>query len=257
MVINAGHNNLFNKSLKSAYLPLFVYILFFPSMAVVAEEQSKEKEKEKYSGNVELGYVNTTGNTETQTINAKAKVEANYSKWRQTLKLEALNNSDEDTTTAERYFASLKTDYRFSQRDYAFGLINYDNDRFSGYNYRTSISLGYGRRVIDDSTLWLDLEGGPGARFSELDSGENQDEFIVRLAGDLGWKIGETSQFEQELSSDIGEDATITRSVTSLSAQIVGSLAMKLAYTLRHTSEVPADIEKTDTETSVTLVYKF
>ena len=232
-------------------------MLFCLSIVAQAEEQPEEKPKDKYKGNVELGYVNTTGNTETQTINAKAKVEANYAKWRQTVKLGALNNSDGDTTTAEKYYASLKTDYRFSQRNYAFGLIDYDNDRFSGFNYRTSISLGYGRRVIDETALWLDLEGGPGARFSELDSGESQDEFMFRLAGNLGWKISETSLSEQELSSDIGEDTTITRSVTALSAQIIGSLAMKLAYTLRHTSEVPADIKKTDTETSVTLVYKF
>jgi putative salt-induced outer membrane protein YdiY len=32
---------------------------------------------------------------------------------------------------------------------------------------------------------------------------------------------------------------------------------MKLSYTVRHTSEVPDDVDKTDTETAVTLVYGF
>jgi putative salt-induced outer membrane protein len=219
---------------------------------------AQEEPVDKYKGNAELGYVKTTGNTETQTLNFKSKVEANYNKWRQTLKLEALNSRDGDVTTAEKYLGSLKTDYRFTKRDYAFGLLAYENDRFSGYKYQANISVGYGRQVIDRKNLWLNLEGGPGARFSELDeTGESQDEFILFLAGDFGWQISETSLFEQELSTEIGEDSTITRSTTSLSAQIVGSLAMKLSYKVKHTSDVPPDIEKTDTETSVTLVYKF
>jgi putative salt-induced outer membrane protein len=206
---------------------------------------------------VELGYVNTSGNTETQTLNTKAKVEASYGQWRQTLKLEALNSSDKKVTTAERYLAFLKSDYRFSKRDYAFGLINYDNDRFSGYDYRTSLTVGYGRRVIDGELLWLEFEGGPGVRYSKVSEGETEDEAVLRLAGDLGWQISKSSLFEQELSTEIGEDATISRSVSALSTQIIGSLAMKLSYTYRYVSKVPEGVQKKDAETSVNLVYKF
>jgi putative salt-induced outer membrane protein len=221
------------------------------------EQPAKPAELDPYKGNVELGYVNTTGNTETQTLNAKAKVEALYNKWRQTLQLEALNSSDKKVTTAERYLALLKSDYRFSERDYAFGLLNYENDRFSGYDYRVSLTVGYGRRVIDSELLWLEFEGGPGVRYSKLNDGDTQDEGVLRLAGKLGWQISESSLFEQDLSTEIGEDVTISRSVSALSMQIIGSLAMKLSYTYRHTSEVPEGVKKNDTETSVTLVYKF
>ncbi|MGD8559906.1 MAG: DUF481 domain-containing protein, partial [Gammaproteobacteria bacterium] len=54
-----------------------------------------------------------------------------------------------------------------------------------------------------------------------------------------------------------GDDETVTKSVTALTANINSSLAMKLSYTIKHTSEVPPDIEKTDTETVVTIVYKY
>jgi len=57
---------------------------------------------------------------------------------------------------------------------------------------------------------------------------------------------------------DVGEDTTVTKSVTALTAQINGSLATKITYTIKNTSDVPTDdIEKTDTETAVTLVYSF
>lgn len=220
-------------------------------------DAAQEAEVDPYTGNVELGYVKTSGNTQAQTLNAKAKVEAKYAQWRQTFKLEALNTADREVTTAERYLAFLKTDYEFSKKDYAFGLLNYENDRFSGYDYHMSIVLGYGRRLLNTPTLLLELEGGPGYRYSELNDGSKQDEAVLRLAGDFKWQLSKSATFEEELSTEIGEDATISRSVTSLSSQIVGSLAMKLAYSYRYTSEVPVGVEKRDTATSVTLVYKF
>jgi putative salt-induced outer membrane protein len=250
------------------YVAIFAMTIFVMTMVspkAFAEEASAETAKaektDSYKGNMELGYVNTSGNTETQSLNAKAKVEASYDKWRQTLQLEALNSSDGDVTTSERYTAFMKSDYRFSKRDYAFGLLNYENDRFSGYDYRTSIALGYGRRVIDTKPLWLELEGGPGYRFSKLsDSGDqdaNQDEAVLRLAGNFGWQFSESALFEQDLSTEIGEDATISKSVSALSLQVIGSLAMKLSYTYRYVTEVPVGVQKKDTNTSVTLVYKF
>ena len=80
---------------------------------------------------------------------------------------------------------------------------------------------------------------------------------MLRLAGSLSWNISKTSHFTQDLSAEIGEDTTVSKSVTALKTQIDGSLAMKISYTIKHTSEVPADIEKTDSETAVTLVYGF
>jgi putative salt-induced outer membrane protein len=257
---NSVHHSIQNGFLVGSFVNIVILAAVMTSDVNAQEksaEPAKTQEPDPYKGNVELGYVNTSGNTKTQTLNAKAKVEASYDKWRQTLQLEALNSSDNDVTTAERYTAALKSDYRFSKRDYAFGLLNYENDRFSGYDYRTSISVGYGRRVIDTKPLWLELEGGPGYRFSKLSDDGDQDEAILRLAGSLGWQISESALFEQTLSSEIGEDATISKSVSALSMQIIGSLAMKLSYTYRYVTDVPEGVQKKDTETSATLVYKF
>ena len=52
-------------------------------------------------------------------------------------------------------------------------------------------------------------------------------------------------------------DKTITRSTTSLKAQIVGQLAMKASFAVKYTDSVPADTKKTETETALTLVYSF
>jgi len=231
-------------------------ILLSALTSVSVAEESKENEGH-WKGNVELGIVNTTGNTETEVINIKSKTSLNLEKWLHSMSFNALTSSDQGTTTAEKYLLQGQTDYKFNKHDYFLASITYENDRFSGYDYRISEVLGYGRRVIDEPKLTLSLEVGPGARQSKLETGGSDDEFIVRGSAKLNWELSETSTFTQDVKSEVGEGATITTSVTALTAQVNGSLATKITYTIKNTSDVPVGVAKTDTETAVTLVYSF
>jgi putative salt-induced outer membrane protein len=211
-----------------------------------------------WKGDAELGVLNTNGNTKTQNITFKTKIVNDRDRWRHTVKGEALNSSEQGSTTAERYFISGKSDFKLTDRSYTFGLLTYENDRFSGYDQRTTETLGYGRNVIKRDTLTLDLEAGLGARQSKLSAtGENQNEGLIHLAASLGWELSDTSTFSEDLSSDIGKKSTVTKSVTALKTQIAGNLASKLSFTAKHSSQVPAGVTKLDTETAITLVYGF
>ena len=219
--------------------------------------QAIEVLNSEWKGTGELGYVATSGNTETQSLKAKLGLTHERPEWRHTLGLEALNSSEAENTTAERYAGNWQSDYKFTQRDYVFGRLSYETDKFSGYEYRTSEILGYGRRVLEQPDMTLDLEAGAGARQSRLETGGIENEPILRLAGKYAWKISPNAKFTQDVASDIGSDSTITRAVTALQADIIGNLAMKLSYTVEHTSQVPVGVKKTDTETAASLVYSF
>ena len=210
-----------------------------------------------WTAEIGLGYVRTSGNTNTESVKGNAKAVNEIEKWRHTVNVEALKSSDNDVTTAERYFLSGKSDYKYSKYNYWYGSISYDDDHFSGYDYRITESLGYGRRLIHEPMLSLDAEIGPGARQSKTDAGDSEDEFLVRLAGNLNWKITDTSNFTEELSTEIGEDDTVSKSVTGLTAKINTSLAMKLTYTVKHSSDAPVGTKNTDSEFVVTLVYNY
>lgn len=210
-----------------------------------------------WKGEAELGLFYTSGNTETDTINAKAKVAREQDKWRHTGDLAALKTSDQTGTTAQRVFIKGQSDYKFSAREYLFGLVTYENDQFSGYDYRFSEAIGYGRRVLERPTMTLDLEAGPGARQSKLDDGSRDTELMVRGAAKYGWAITETSNFTEDFSVDAGEDLTMTKSVTALTSKINTSLAMRVSYTLQHASDVPPGADNTDTEMAITLVYSY
>jgi len=224
------------------------------SGVAVAQESGTKWKKE-----AELGYVATSGNTETQTLSAKAKAEAELTKWRHKAGIEMLQSEDDNSTIAEKYNVYGQTNYKFAETQYAWGTLGYEDDRFSGFKYQVTAAAGYGIRVINKEAMTLDFEAGPGVRIIELDAAnsDSDSEGVFRIAGNFQWDVSETAHFSQELTSEIGEDITISKSVTALQSQVNGSLAMKLTYTLKNTSDVPVGIKETDTETAVTLVYSF
>lgn len=211
-----------------------------------------------WKGDAELGVLNTSGNTKTSSISAKGHAVNDRDHWRHTLNAEALNSSESGATTAERYSASDKSDYKIGGANYVFVQLTYLSDRFSGYDYRSAETVGYGRSVIKRPTLNLDLDAGIGARQSQVSTtGENQYEGLLHAGGNLAWQISPTATFTQTLVSDMGKQTTVSKSVTSLKNQVAGNLAAKISFSAQYTTKVPAGITPLDTETAVTLVYSF
>ena len=250
----------------------YCYALTLTSLLVTAGNavaEEKAEEKSPWTSSVEFGFIRTTGNTETETTAFKADVVYEVDKWRHTghaegygqkSEQELADGTTESVVSAERYELLGKSDYKFTERDYAFGLVKLKKDRFSGFEYENTVSVGYGRKAILKDNMELDLEIGPGARFYKPDNAESQDEALLVLAAKYWWAITDNSKFLQDFNFDIGEVYTDSKSVTGIQANINKTLALKFTYTIRHKSEVPVAvpaIEKTDTEAAMTLVYTF
>lgn len=238
-------------------------VLTLASSLLVTTNVLAEKEKSPWTSSVELGVINTTGNTKTQTAAAKADVTYEVEKWRHNGHVEGYGSSSEDAdtgesvTSAERYLLAGKSDYKFNEYDYVFGLVKLQKDLFSGFEYEHVVALGYGRKLIKQADMELDVEIGPGVRFYKVDNGISDEEALIRLAGKYWWAITDHSKFTQDLIVEAGEDLTSTTSVTGLQANINSALAMRLTFTAKNKSDVPVGTKETDTETALTLVYNF
>lgn len=215
-----------------------------------------EEENDFWSGTVELGAVMTTGNTDEENLKFRTNAVRESELWRHTFHVDGLRSSQDDEVTAHRLYSSYQIDRKLNG-DSVFGRFSYDDDRFSGFEYRANLTGGYSRELFTNETISITGDVGLGVRHSEFDDGASENELIARLAGAMRWQISETALFEQRLGTEIGQDSTVTRSETSLRSDIIGSLAMKLSFIVRHQSEAPLNTEETDTETSVTIAYKF
>jgi len=224
----------------------------------VAAEADPVGEKSHWDGEAGLGYVGTTGNTRTDTFNARVDMTHEKDKWRNNLAANTFYSKNSDLKTAEKYFISGQSNYSYSQHMSLFGRASYEDDRFSGYEYQTTATVGLGHRFLDARpSMTLDLEAGGGIKGYQEEGRNSETEGILRLAGKYVWDFREKSKFSQELSSDIGEQFTVNKSITSLTAQLRGNFAINLGYTVKYTSRVPEGKKKTDTETTINLVYVF
>lgn len=211
-----------------------------------------------WKSSVEVGVILTSGNTSTQSTNLKAGVEHESDKLRNEAKFEALNVKGDTGRLSERYVASGKSSYKYNALSYSYITAGGEHDPFSGYAYQVSGTLGYGHRFINSEKTTLDFEGGPGYRQTRVRGAEDAvGEGVLRLSGVFTHKLSKSAEFSEALESNIGEELTISKSVTAITAQVAGDLSMKTSLTVRHNSDVPAGVKNTDTETAVTLLYTF
>lgn len=223
---------------------------------------------EGWSGNVAAGYTAVSGNSDSTTANFKGEVFYDQERWHHSALATALGSSQDNETSAEAYKALLKTKYDVTEVIYAFGLAEYNKDRFSAYDHQIFEVAGLGWRVFRSENQELNLELGVGATQSklrqpdppepQLASGERDvNEFVGRVGGDYHWHISETATFSETVATTIGSDNTYVESLTELKAGIVGNVSLVLGYLVKHNTDVPAGVDKTDTQTSISLEYKF
>lgn len=235
-----------------------------------------EKMDSPWKSSAEVGYVNTSGNTNTETLRAAYELSYEIEKWAHKIHADALSSKTEttdDTVTpavtsmersAAKWLVSGQSDYKFTEYNYFYGLLSYEDDRFSGFEYQAKLGVGYGRRVIHTDKHDLRLEVGPGYRSYRLEqpappapAEERRDEMLLRMNAGYIWKISETSKFTQELTYEAGENQDEWKSVTGLTARINATLAMKLTHAVKKLDAVPPGTEHYDRETAVTLVFTF
>lgn len=210
-----------------------------------------------WSGSAELGGVATTGNSSTSSLDGKFRLGYASGPWTTELHLGVLHASAAGTTTANRLFGDLGTRHTLGPDAYVSGNLRGTHDSFSGYRYQTSAALGLGRQLIHTRSTDLRAEIGPGYRQAQVDGGPTERDAIVRLHGVFSYRFTSKAHFDQTLTTIAGTDDTELESVTALTTAITGALALKLSYTLLHNTIVPPGSKKTDTFTSVNLVYAF
>jgi len=238
-------------NLRSVYA---IGLLVIATPLFAAEEEEKES---PWSGSVKLGYLATSGNTETSSLNSGFQITYKRNLWMHEATAAAIESSTDEETTAEAYDFGWNSTRSVSEHDFLFGRLDWRKDRFSTFNTQFSQSVGYGRRLIDKEAHSLNGELGVGARQSDLVDGTDTSDTIVTGRLTYAWQISETASFSQVFFVESGSSNTFSESETKLSASLVGSLALVASYTIRHNSDVLPDTENKDTFTALSLKYGF
>ena len=150
---------------------------------------------------------------------------------------------------------------------FAYGLAQYESDRFQGFTSRYSLSGGVGYDVLATPTAQLSVKAGPAWRMTDYRDGRNESSLGGLVALDFDWQLARQLKLTQDanLVADTGGSASVvldskTTSMlltTGLEVGISTGLTTRLSYTLDYNSNPPPGAVATDTLTRFTLVYGF
>jgi putative salt-induced outer membrane protein len=216
------------------------------------------EKKSEWKGEGALGYTAASGNTESDSLNAKLGLSKERARWKHSVSVESLKATTDSVTSADRFVFREKTEYRYGEKAYVFGKLRYEDDEFSGFDYQSSIAFGVGSRFIDTEIHLLDASVGIGYRKTKDTLTQLiEEQGIVTADAKYVYKISASASFSEQLSVESGSDNTYSESETVLKTKINGNLASQISYLVKHNSDVPVATENTDKILTVSLVYSF
>ena len=248
------------ESLETSYLSAHEIKLAEAEATNAAEAEAKLANAgffDNWSGQGELGAFRSSGNTSNTGITAGAKLTKEGKKWRYNFRAVADFQRTNGVTTKEQYLAAIEPNYKINDRLYAYGLGQYERDRFQGFSARYSASAGLGYQVIDSDKTKLSVKAGPAYRQTNFIGGGSQST-LAGLAGlDFAWQISPNLKLTEAATAYIESANTTLVSETALEAKLSNALSARVSYLVEYDSNPPAPSVGTDTLTRVTLVYGF
>jgi putative salt-induced outer membrane protein YdiY len=213
------------------------------------------------TGSLGAGLSVTTGNSDTSAFNLDFGLvydPKTHSLFRaDALYLRSAANGD---TTSDKATASLRYEYKVSDRFFAFGQLGYLHDRFKDLTYLLTPMVGGGYVIVKEKAFELAADASIGGAF-EKDSGLSAASSGAFAVGEsFAWKISPSATFTQKLSGLWKTNNTSNAFYhfeVGLAASLVKSFDLKVAYLIDYKNIVPPTLKKTDTALIAAIIYKF
>jgi putative salt-induced outer membrane protein len=212
---------------------------------------------ENWSGKGELGGFRSTGNSNDTGVTGALALTRNGIDWRHKLRGRADYRRSDGETTREQFLVAYEPNYKLNERLFAYGLAQYERDRFQGFSGRYSASGGLGYDIITGDSINLTVQGGPAWRRTEFIGTPAENNIAALAALEFDWNIAENLKLIESASAYLQSGNSSFNSTTGLQASIANDLSLRLSYTMEHDTDPGAGSVKTDTLSRVTLIYDF
>lgn len=240
-----------------------------------ARVAAKEKEArirsaglfDNWSGSGEFGASLSSGNSDNAGVTVGLELKREGIDWSHRLRGTIDYQRSDGKTTRERYFVSYEPRIQIGKGLFAYGLGQYESDKFQSVSGRLAVSGGLGYKIVDSSDVSLSAKLGPAYRRTDYVDGVSESSIAVLAGMDFDWAISDRLKLTQDtnmVAEAGGEAAVIIDSanttvtlVTGLEARLSNRFSTRLSFTLDYDSNPPANTETTDTLSRVTLIYGF
>ncbi len=219
----------------------------------------------------ELGFASAHGNSTTESINGSLKAKYTDGDWIHSGQFTALRSSAQYSTTnddgsvsryrettANRYTGSLGSALQLGEHRQLSASGRYERDDFATYDRLAVVSIAYGTRLIDRQKFYLDAQIGPGIRRAHNEEEDREETGgIARGQLDMKYSITSNTDLTNTLQVEAGSYNTYVQNDFGLQVSMNQHFALKAAWQLRHNTQVSDDDKKTDSLTTLNLVYNY
>jgi putative salt-induced outer membrane protein len=155
-----------------------------------------------------------------------------------------------------------QTRFDFIADTFWYGGVRYEQDRSSGFDHQGLVTTGLGRRFIDNDTTKLIGQAGVGYRFfREVDQlampdGANGSNIAGVTSLEFSHALTATTSLFDKFSGEFTSSNSFLQNEIGVAVKMTDRMALALAYAVRHNTDPPGGFRKTDTLTTVNLVYE-
>lgn len=235
------------------------------------EDSGKTEEVSHWTGGGELGFASARGNSINESLNGRFNLQYTQDDWIHSMDLFGLRAraeyrvEDENggitrqaKTTANRYTVGVNSALKLGEHRQFTTAVRAEQDDFATYDRLQTASIGYGTRMMDGERTKLDVQVGPGFRRAH-NAEENVTETGVIGRGFVGLKfdLTDNTELSNNLLVESGSHNTYAQNDLGVSVAMNAHLALKAGLQARRNSEVEANSKKTDTLTTMNVVYRF
>lgn len=198
---------------------------------------------------VDLGFVNTAGNTDVTTLNAGDKLVYTMVPYVFTQTFNVVYGRTDSVTTASQWKAGGRLDYQLVPRVSLFGQARYERNTFAGIVRRFEESVGVAALLFESAGGKLTAEAGASLNQQKSTTDVTSNFTAGRVAAEYRRALSETAYFtlgtEFLPNFETSEDYRIN-GLAALVAPISKSIALKASYEVRYDHLPEPGFQKSD-----------
>ncbi|WP_158601745.1 DUF481 domain-containing protein [Solilutibacter pythonis] len=227
-------------------------------LATPAIANAHDATDEGWSGTGEMGLAISKGNTDSQSLVGKLRAKRVQGPWAYAAGAAFLNGKANGKESAYRYEAFGSAARDLNEKSYIVGNLRTERDHYASYEYQNIASANYGFRAIESEATHLTFEVGAGYRWSKLQNLRvHENGAIARGSMDFKHQFNDNVAIYDTLLVESGKANTFIRNDIGVLVKMTDALALKAGVETRHNTDVLPGIKKTDTLTTVNVVYGF
>jgi putative salt-induced outer membrane protein YdiY len=145
-----------------------------------------------------FGFAYTSGNTDTQNLNLNFDV-VHDPKTKNVFRANGLwiRNKSDGELSADRAAFTLRDEYTFSGRTFAFVELSFQQDAFKELDYLWTPLAGIGHHLVDSDNVRVTVDGAVGGAFERLFEQDSTTDGTFKIGQSLRWQISKNAKLTQ------------------------------------------------------------